>query len=466
MNLRSIHFRLTLWYSLGLIIGAALVFSAFYIITRQTLLAQTDSTISSHAEGIISLVTSNIGPDSSGIFSREIITQQFSEMPGMLVVIADAAGKTISGSQTVSVSNQAITSLLEKSAAIIRPTFSERTVGTTILRIGIFPVIIDGVTSNLVLVGHPVDVIYQSLSSLSLTLLGIFLLLLLPIIIGGYYLSRRALSPVADLAKQLEKITSQNLNESLKEPHTGDEVQKLVLNFNDLLQRLHTAFERERRFISDVTHELKTPLATIRAGVEVGLSRTRSEEEYRQILNESLVDIERLAGTLNNVLDLAWSEAEQSKELVEVLDLSKLTEEISQLCVKLAQKKRIKVESAVNPEIFIAGREDKVFRALLNIVDNAVKYTLAKGQINIRLLRGGNQAVLTVSDNGIGISREELPKVFNRFYRGPRTTATLGSGLGLAIAKGIINAHRGEITIISRVGGGTSVVITLPTIER
>lgn len=456
MNLRSIHLRLTLWYSLGLIIGAALIFSAFYIITRQTLLAQTDSTITSHAEGIILLINSNTGSDPAGIFS--------SETPGMVVVTADGAGNIISGSQTVSGSNPAITGLLEKSTAIIKPTFSERTVGTTILRIGIFPVTKGGVTSNLVLVGHPVDVIYQSLSSLSFALLGIFLLLLIPIIIGGYYLSRRALSPVANLAKQLEKITSQSLNEPLKEPHSGDEIQKLVVSFNDLLLRLHEAFERERQFISDVTHELKTPLATIRTGVEVGLSRARLEEEYRQILTENLVDIERLAGTLNNVLDLAWSEAEQSKELAEVLDLSKLTEEISQLCVKLAQKKRIKVESTVPPKIFIAGREDKVFRALLNIVDNAVKYTLAKGQINIRLLREGNQAVLTVSDNGIGISNEELPKVFNRFYRGPRTVTTLGSGLGLAITQGIIKAHRGEIKIASRVGHGTSVVISFPAL--
>ncbi len=182
MNLRSIHLRLTLWYSLGLIIGAALIFSAFYIITRQTLLAQTDSTISSHAEGIISLVNSNTSSDPSGIFSREIITQQFSEMPGMLVVISDSAGNVISGSQTVSGSNPAITGLLEKSTALVKPTFSERTVGTTILRIGIFPVTKGGVTSNLVLVGHPVDVIYQSLSSLSFDLLGIFLFLLFPIL--------------------------------------------------------------------------------------------------------------------------------------------------------------------------------------------------------------------------------------------------------------------------------------------
>lgn len=466
INLRSVHFRLTAWYSLGLFISTALIFTAFYFITRQTLLDQTDSTITSHAGGIIQIVNSSTLSNPAGLFNQEVISQQFSEMPGMLIIIMDATGKIIASSQTESGNNPVVTDLLEKSSSIIRPTFIERKVGTTILRIGVFPVLKNGAPSNLVLVAHPVDVIYQSLASLSFVLFGIYLLLLIPIIFGGYFLSQRALKPITELSTQLEKITSQNLDEPVKQLRSGDEVEKLVTSFNELLQRLHQAFERERQFISDVTHELKTPLSTLRSSIEVGLTKTRSEIDYKKILNENLVDVENISGTLNNVLDLAWSEAEQNKELTDSFNLSKLAEEVSELCAKLAKKKQIKVDSKIQPEIFIAGREDKVFRAVLNIIDNAVKYTPSKGQISVLLVKENDKAALSISDNGVGIESEELPKIFNRFYRGSKTVKTFGSGLGLSIAEGIIRAHRGEIKVLSQVGKGTSFIITFPIVSH
>lgn len=465
MNFRSVHFRLTFWYSLGLFISAAVTFSAFYFVTRQTLLSQTDITITSHAQAIVSTVNYSSNSAMNGLFSQEVVARQFSEMPGMLVVITGGSGKIISSSQTGIDNNPIITDLLEKSTGVIKATFLERTIGTTLLRIGVFPVIKDGTLNDLVLVAHPVDVIYQSLASLSAILLVIYFLFLPLLTFGGYFLSRRALNPISDLSVQLEKITSQNLNEPIKEFKTGDEIQKLAISFNNLLGRLHNAFERERQFISDVTHELKTPLSTLKSSVEIGLSKRRDEDEYCRILKENLVDVERLSNTLNNVLNLAWSEVEQSKDLTKIFNLSQLAEEISDLCVKLAKKKQIKVESKIQQGLSVAGSQDRVFRATLNIIDNAVKYTPSKGQIIISLSKTGKKADLTVSDTGVGIPSEELPKVFDRFYRGSKTEKILGSGLGLAISQGIIKAHQGEITIKSQVGKGTSVIISLPLIS-
>lgn len=466
MKTRSIHFRLTLWYSVAFFISTAIVFTVFYYITKQTLLYQTDRDIIAHAETLISMVTNEQTSMAQGVFNQGIISQQFMEMPGMLVLLTDSVGKITASSQVGAASNPTIQDLIEKSATIIRPTFIERQIGTTTLRIGVFPIIQDGNTTGLVFMGDPVDAIYDSFNTLLITLIVVYGLFAIPTIVGSYYLAKSAMRPIHKISEELKTISSQNLDRQVEVPQSSDEIAKLASSFNDLLQRLHEAFGRERQFIGDVAHELKTPVATIMGEIEVTLSKDRGKEEYKKAFSEILIDINRLSRTIKNILDLAWTGAENASLADTHFDLSNSLVEIQEIASKLAAQKRIRFSGEIEPHIMVGGAEDKVSRAVLNIIDNAMKYTPGGGSVTMSLKRKMHNAVIEVKDTGVGIPEKELDHIFERFYRGSKVAKTLGSGLGLAITQGIIRAHGGDIKVASTVGKGTTVRILIPLVTR
>lgn len=182
---------------------------------------------------------------------------------------------------------------------------------------------------------------------------------------------------------------------------------------------------------------------------------------------EALIDARRQSKTLNNILDLAWSESNSSHDDKKEKNLSQLLEELQDIVIKLAKPKEIRVEKTIEKNVLVAsaGTKDKLARALLNILENAVKYTPRKGRIQILLNKEHNHAKIQVSDTGIGITEKDLPHIFERFYRGSSTDKTLGTGLGLAITQSIIQSHQGKIQVKSNPGKGTTVIIVLPIIN-
>jgi heavy metal sensor kinase len=463
MNTKSIRFKLAVWYALIFSAVMAVVFLAFYLFTQQSLLSHTDAAITNHTERIVDIISAEDNlMNESIVANSKIFAQQFSEMPGMLLIIGDSYGKVAYGSQALGTNGASINDLLEKSVNIIRPTFVNRNIGTTPLRFGVFPVIRDGQHQAIVLMGQPMDVIQKSLNTLAITLILTYIGLLVFTIGGGFVLARKALNPITQVSKQLKKISAENLKERVPVLQTGDEIEELSETFNSLLDRLNEAFIRERQFIGDVAHELKTPVATLKGEIELALSKSRTNDDYKQSFNETLIDVNRLSTTIKNILDLAWLGAENANLGEHQFDLSGALAELKEIAVKLAGQKHISVKGEVEPNIVIPGIEDKISRAVLNIIDNAIKYTPRDKSITISLRKKKGMAVLEVKDTGIGISEKELSHIFERFYRGTKTAKTLGSGLGLAIAQGIIKAHNGDIHVISSVGKGTQITITLP----
>jgi len=264
------------------------------------------------------------------------------------------------------------------------------------------------------------------------------------------------------LSKKMRMISSKNLDERITTVKSQDEIGELAQTFNGLLDRLNKAFKRERQFIGDVAHELKTPITTLRSSFEVTLQKERSNDEYKKIIKESIAETGKITNTIKNILELAWTEAPDENQK-EIFDLSLLLEELVEIAQKLAVKKKIKISFSILPNIKISGCRDRLGRAILNIIDNAIKYTPDEGKVEINLEKEKDQAIVVVKDTGPGIEEGELENIFDRFYRGSKTKKIFGAGLGLAIAKSTISIHKGEIKVVSHLGEGTVFFVFLPS---
>ena len=399
------------------------------------------------------------------MLTREAFNREFAEIPGMLVVAMDSKGQIFNASVTMNRDATVFGDLFARVYKDRKAFFANENISGLQMRFLATPIFDKENLQGVILVAHPIDVIQKSLKSLVIVLAGTFLILILPVTLGGYLLIKRAIGPIVTMSENLKKIGFENLDERVIEPKTGDEVQELAETFNLLLDRLHQAFIRERQFIEDVAHELKTPLSTIRSNIEIVLSRPRSVENYKQTLEETLIDTNKLTTTLKNVLDLAWSES-QGLKTNEIINLSQMLSELKDIATKLAMPKNISIKSRIAPEIFVSGRTDKLGQAILNLLDNAIKFTKNNGQIYLNLSIHNNQAIIQFKDNGVGIGESDLPHIFERFYRGSKTNKTLGSGLGLAITQSIIKAHHGEIKVESRVSHGSIFSIYLPIMNK
>jgi len=291
------------------------------------------------------------------------------------------------------------------------------------------------------------------------------LLLFLTLALLGFIIIYKITESLTYLSSRMRMISSENLDERVDDINNHDEIGELAQTFNQLLDRLHLAFKREQQFIVDVAHELKTPLSILRSTLEITLSYKRTNDEYRQALTAAVQETHHVSSTLKNVLDLAWSETPMEQKNAVSFNLSELMEELFELTEKMALKKNIKVSGSFDKNIEIIGFKEKLGRALLNIIDNAIKYTPTKDKVEIVLKKNKYQAIIEIKDNGIGISQKDISHIFDRFYRGSTREKTLGSGLGLAIAKAIVNSHKGAIEVKSEIGKGTVFLITLPLVS-
>ncbi len=289
-----------------------------------------------------------------------------------------------------------------------------------------------------------------------------FFILLVILAIIGFSIIYKITNSITALTSQIKSISSRNLEQRIQSIHSQDEIGELASSFNSLLDRLHQAFEREQQFIADVAHEMKTPLATLRGTLEVTLSKERTKDEYKKILTDSIIETDQLSLTLKDVLDLAWSESPSVQSHAKQFSLSSLMEELGDISQKLAVGKHITIKTAFAKKLQITGYKEKLAQAIMNIIENAIKYTPEKSSVSIKLERLHNKARITIADTGIGISPEDIPHIFDRFYRGAKTARTSGSGLGLAISKSIITLHKGYITAESIHKKGTTFTVMLP----
>jgi heavy metal sensor kinase len=282
--------------------------------------------------------------------------------------------------------------------------------------------------------------------------------------IGGYGLARRALAPVDRMVERARSINAEQLNARLPVDNPDDELGRLATIFNETFARLESSFERMRHFTADASHELRTPLTAIRSVGEVGLRGRRDEAAYREIIGSMLEEADRLALLVDRLLMLSRADTGQAKLSRDVVDIGALAEEVAEQLGVLAEEKEQSIHVRFDPVPHWVGDRVVLRQALLNLVDNAIKYTPAGGSIEVRVAQTDDGTAIDVSDTGPGIPEELQSRIFDRFYRVDRARSREngGSGLGLAIAKWAVEVSGGQLTLESANGAGSRFRITLP----
>jgi len=446
--------RITAWYFAVLALGFSLFGVVAFYAMRGSILETVDENLEDQVQGIRELIQRESG---KAELERELREIEDIRAGSDLLQVSDSAGNWVYRSRTMAQFGPAAPGEARASLATQQPKgVPLRVLTVTVGSAG---------KTYVVQLAYPLDDFNEALDRFRRVLLLSSPLLLLLASAGGYWLSRRALAPVDQVTREARSISAQNLASRLVVPRTGDELQRLSETLNGMLERLEQAFRQITQFTADASHELRTPVALMRTRAEIALRRSRSEEEYRETLRQILEELQRTSSLIENLMLLA--RADSGAQALERARID-LVENMGEACLKaraLAATKQISLRAEL-PEspLWIEGDANSLRRLFLILLDNAVKYTPPQGRITVSLNSSDGCAVAEVRDTGVGIAPEDLPHIFERFFRADRARSreTGGAGLGLSIGKWIAEAHGGTISALSQPGEGSAFQVRIP----
>ena len=340
-------------------------------------------------------------------------------------------------------------------------------VGGDPVRVRALPIRRDGAIVGVLEVGQSEDDVSDTLSTLLLAMGLAYPSILVVASLGGAFLAGLALSPVDKITRLARRLSAEDLGQRLDLSLPDDEVGRLARTFDEMIARLDDSFHRQRRFTSDASHELRTPLTIIKGQIDVALQRERDPESYRRVLQSVNEEVDRLIRLAGSLLMLTRADAGQIPLSVERVDVgSVVASSVDQVRPRAAQKG---VDLRLDPgdSIAIAGDEDLLLQLVLNLLDNAIKYTRSGGQVFAGWNVDGDSVELRVQDTGIGIPSEHVPHVFERFYRVDKARSRDGGGvgLGLSIARWIAESHGGSVGVESTPETGSTFTCRLPAAQ-
>ena len=479
--MQSIRGRLTIWYATALILSVAVFAVVIYFGRRTATYQDLDRRIQSEADLTAGILSESyrargvlVEQDTAG---RPVLTP---EVAAVLEVVPDFLLVTSRDGRLLFASPDARALTFAEFEQLNALTVPPPQPGTHLpgkyrinpngptLHYVVRPVPDAGDQFGAIFAGADTRTAELRLEQLLSTIVIAFVVGIVPAVLVGRWIAGRALEPVDRMITEVREITDgRSLHRRLALPMERDELGRLAETVNQMMTRLERSFAALRRFTADASHELKTPLTVVRAGVERAITRPDLPQETLAALEETLQEVNRMTELLEALLTLARADEGRADLHREPVDMRSIIEEAGETGELLAEHAGVTIEIRMPPDpVVLAVDRSRVRQLALNLIENAVKYTPPGGTVSVELGAGDGRVLLTVADTGIGIAPGDLPHVFDRFWRADsartRTGERPGAGLGLAICKWIAEAHGGTIEVQSRPGRGTTFTVILP----
>ncbi len=460
----SIRTRLTLWYTGLLALTLLLIGILIYTAVGRILLGNLQERLLEQAAGIVAVIQRDNDPISVLRSTRVWLPANDTFESQYFVQIVQLDGRAVTLSENLRGQRLPDNEGMLQNLVPGRPRFTTLPVGNVRLHVASLPIPIANLIVGVVEVASPMTYIDDALLVVRRALLLGSVLALVFAAVGGSILARAALQPIKNITETAQQITgTSELSQRIPAGVPTDEVGQLTATFNDMLGRLETSFDTQQRLVADVSHELRTPLTTIQGNLDL-LRRGAADdpamraEALAAIGNETA----RMRRLVNDLLLLAQADAGLQLQLQPV-EVDTLLLDVYRQGQVLSQGTGVRVRLGAEDQAVVLGDADRLRQLLLNLVDNAIKYTPSGGDVTLTLKRQAGWVQISVADTGCGIPEQDLPHIFERFYRADRSrTRPGGAGLGLSIAKWVAEAHGGELEVESEVGQGTVFTLYLP----
>ena len=458
----SLSFRLTLWYAGIFAVSSFVAFLLFYALITSVIRERTDQELLSQASQFSALLRER------GIREIENLALLEAQAAGekkVFIRLLYPTGQAFSSSnmaywKDIAVRKTAIGQLLGGSSQVLETvSLDARQDQVRILYAMIGPGVILQVGQSMENYARIIDAFRR--------IFLVTMALLMALATGvGWFMARRAVSGVEAITRTAREISAGTLEKRVPVKERGDEIDQLALTFNQMLDRIQTLVTEIRQMGDNIAHDLKSPLTRIRGIAEITLTTGESLPEYQAMAASAIEECDRLLDMINTMLMISKTKAGVDKSLRERIDLRRLVRDACAIFGTLAEDKGLTLvcdADETHGAREILGDIRSIQRMLANLLDNAIKYTACGGSVRVRVLEcAGSALAITVTDTGTGISAEDLPHIFERFYRCDRSRSEAGTGLGLSLARAIARAHGGDITVESRPDLGSAFTATLP----
>ncbi len=484
--IRSLRAQLALWHGGLLAVMLILLASLIYIALRQVLSSLADAALQDYADTTARNIAAAIyqaetlapqrkqSPKERNIVDKGVVTDYWKTATswGRFVQVDDPLGFPVALSDTLKTDHfrdqpELRNRILSHQERVTFETLTGKDSVPYPMRVVTVPVELGARIPFLVRVGAPVEGVEEAIARVQTLLLVLTPSIFVIALAGGWILVGRSLKPVDEMTRAALSIESRRLDVRLVPPRTDDEIGRLASALNEMIARLDRSFRQTERFTADASHELKTPLTTIRGEAEVALMGDLAPEKVRATLHSIVEETERLSEIVNNLLLLSRADADQIRLKHEPVALDQIAMQAFEPMERLAHRKTITLDIAAMEEITVSGDGLWLHQLITNLIHNAINYTPEGGEVTLSLVRDAELAVLKVWDTGPGIPPEHLPYIFDRFYRvdSGRSRDQGGSGLGLNIARWVVESHRGTLTAESTPGEGATFTVRIPAIH-